>query len=113
MSYTSFPPVVKSLHDRVWMPLGDVTLSVAIDDLSLDRPTLRVLNWLVSRMGNDERTALVCRRRISEATGLEVKSVSNCLSRLRRLGYIVSEKWPRPDAVDQIERLFREVRANG
>lgn len=80
-----------NMESGLWL-LCKEALVTAIQDRRLDRSHLKVLAVIAHYM--DKHTALSSpsRQVIAAAIGVEVSTVSNALSELRLLGYLVSER---------------------
>ncbi len=88
----SLTEVVKAnMETAVWL-LCKEALVTAIQDRRLERSHLRVLAVIAEHMDKATATAAPSRQVIAAAIGVEVSTVSNVLSELRFLGYLVSEK---------------------
>lgn len=78
------------------------TLCRAIRDRRLPRGTLHVLAELIENINRETMTTWLGRQAISERTGFDVRTVSNHLSQLKALGYIVSERRSTPQADNRV-----------
>lgn len=86
-----------NIETAVWL-LCKEALVTAIQDRRLERSHLRVLAVIAEHMNKFTAEASPSRQMIAAAIGLEVSTVSNVLSELRFLGYLVSEKRKDDDA---------------
>lgn len=89
---TSLAEATKAnIETAVWL-LCKEALVTAIQDRRLERSHLRVLAVIADHMNKFTAQASPSRQVIAAAIGLEVSTVSNVLSELRFLGYLISEK---------------------
>lgn len=78
------------------------TICKAIKDRRLDRPTLVVLAELAAGLNRESMTTWVSRETLAERIGVSVKTVSNYLSQLKALGYIMAERRKTPQANNRV-----------
>jgi hypothetical protein len=89
-----------NVETGIWL-LAKEFLVTAIQDRRLERGHLRVLACFAQLMNKTSGKAWPDRATIAAMTGLGVGAVSNCLSELRNLGYLICDREEVPQAGDR------------